>query len=191
MKVSLARAAMALVGAACVFGSAPAAAQNSLTFQGVTFQTVALDADTLQLTITNALSGGTGDWTDIVSLAAFEIKDIGDITGGQVVGGPGTWTNSDNSLSANGCVMGQTNGGCFTANAAVALTDSMTWTIDWTGSPDFLAPHLKVEFLNAQGGKQGSLLSMTIPAIPEPHTYALMLAGIGAIGFLAVRRRLG
>jgi hypothetical protein len=30
---------------------------------------------------------------------------------------------------------------------------------------------------------------LTITAVPEPSTYALMLAGLGAIGFLATRRR--
>lgn len=31
--------------------------------------------------------------------------------------------------------------------------------------------------------------SSTVPAVPEPETYALMLAGLGAIGFVATRRR--
>jgi hypothetical protein len=30
---------------------------------------------------------------------------------------------------------------------------------------------------------------MTITPVPEPSTYALLLAGIGAIGWLAKRRR--
>jgi PEP-CTERM motif len=29
----------------------------------------------------------------------------------------------------------------------------------------------------------------TVPAIPEPHTNLLMLAGLAAIGFMAMRRR--
>lgn len=32
-------------------------------------------------------------------------------------------------------------------------------------------------------------LTSTIAAVPEPETYALFLAGLGAIGFLAARRR--
>ena len=36
-----------------------------------------------------------------------------------------------------------------------------------------------------------ALLGLTVAVIPEPQTYALMLAGLGAIGFMARRRRQG
>lgn len=38
------------------------------------------------------------------------------------------------------------------------------------------------------GGYGGFLATVTAP-IPEPETYAMMLAGLGALGFLARRRR--
>jgi hypothetical protein len=37
------------------------------------------------------------------------------------------------------------------------------------------------------GNGQGSIA--TVPPIPEPNTYVLMLAGVGAVGFMARRRR--
>jgi hypothetical protein len=178
-----------LVATAAVL-SVGAVQANELTFQGVTFQTIAVDGDTLTLNILNALSGGTGNWADINFLNAFELKGIGDITGATLAG----WTvDVDNGLSANaGCDQGSTPGACFVhTGGALALTDNMSFTIDFTGSNlDFTAPHLKVQFFAEAGQTMatGDLLSQTIP-IPEPETYALMLAGLGIIGFLARRRR--
>lgn len=49
-------------------------------------------------------------------------------------------------------------------------------------------------FINIAGTPSSSALisvtaSATVPAVPEPETYALMLAGLGAVGFVATRRR--
>ena len=180
---------------ASAVSAAPAAA-NQLIFQGVTFETLAVDGDTLQLSILNATSA-TGDWTGIGFLKAFEIKDIpaaGEVTGASIISGPGAFSaDVANGLAGGpnlGCTTGGTDGACFTGTP-IAWTNSMIWTIDFTGATlDFSAPHLKVQFLiNADDtSNTGSLLSQTIP-IPEPGTYAMMLAGLGLMGFVARRRR--
>jgi len=178
--------ALASVAAAAMAFVMPATA-NTLTFQGVTFETLA-SGSTLQLTITNALTGGTGNWADVNFLKAFEIKGIGDVSGATLAG----WTaNIDNGLaSAAGCTTGGTPGACFTSTA-VALTDLMTFSIAFAGTNlNFDAPNLKVQFLTGQYDSKatGDLLSQTIPAIPEPEIYAMMAIGMGVVGW-AVRRK--
>jgi hypothetical protein len=179
------------IAAAAALVLAGSASANTLTFQGVTFTTTALDGDTLRLEIDDALTGGTGNWADINYLNAFELKNIGNVTGATLAG----WTASvDSGLSANaGCTTGGTPGACFThTGGALALTDHMVFDIDFTGTGlTFAAPSLKVQFFQnqIQDKATGDLLSQTIP-IPEPSTYALMLGGLGLIGFMARRRRL-
>ena len=181
--------ALAPVAAAMMAFVTPAAA-NTLTFQGVTFETLA-SGSTLQLTITNALSGGTGNWANVNYLKAFEIKGIGNVSGATLAG----WTtNVYNGLaSAAGCTTGGTPGACFYTSTAVALTDLMTFSIDFAGTNlNFDAPHLKVQFLTGQYDRKatGDLLSQTIPAIPEPEIYAMMAIGMGVVGWAARRKKL-
>ena len=55
------------------------------------------------------------------------------------------------------------------------VTDTVDRTYNFTG--------LRAEFLSSN-------VNATIaPSVPEPHSYALMLAGLGALGFVARRRR--
>lgn len=166
------------------------ATTNSLTFQGVTFNTWAIDADSLGLSILDA-TDATGNWDGISFLKAFEIKGIGNVTGASI-SDPGFSVYVDNGLSANlGCATGETPGACFAASTPLSLSDSMTWTMDFTGTDlDFGTPHLKVQFLtNLTDTKAtGDLLSQTIQPVPEPETYALLLAGLGLMGAVARRR---
>ncbi len=191
MQLKTALTAIAIAGGALASAPASAAADYSLLFQGVTFEIDVIDSDTLTLTMlgTNAASG---DWTGITKVNAFEIKEVGSFSTATATG-PGGFVNVDKELNASGCA-GGSGGGlhlCFSGLTAVA--PSLSWTIDVTGgswSIDPLGPSLKVRFANDGDDKVGSLLSKHLPPVPEPETYALMLAGLAAVGFM-VRRRKG
>ncbi len=179
--------------------SASSFADTSLTFQDVIFSTHAVDSDTLSFTITGA-NTADGNWTGVQYLKAFSFKDIGKIASSSVVSGPSfaSIIESGRELSANGCSGGMSGGACFTFAPPIALTNSMTWTIDFVAATgqvlDFSAPHLKVDFYTALADKKstGSLLSQNLPmvtSVPEPESYALMLAGLGLVGALVRRRK--
>lgn len=46
-----------------------------------------------------------------------------------------------------------------------------------------------VEGIKSEAGPSRYRISASVTPIPEPETYALMLAGLGAVGFVASRRR--
>jgi hypothetical protein len=150
------------------------------------------DADTLNIETIDA-TGATGNRSGANWLKACEINDIGSVTGASIVSGPRSFAaNVTNGLSASvGCTTGGTDGACFTG-AATALAPAMTRVIDFPGTGlNFAASHLKVQFLRDAGQNKatGDLLWRKIPPIPEPETYAMMLAGMGLVGVIARRRR--
>jgi len=162
-----------------------------LTFQDVTFSIEQIDSNTLKLRIQNALDA-SGDWASAVSISDFQFKDMGTPSGGSATGA-GTWIYTHDELNAGGCGGGDGAAKhCFDAVSPVALSNDMTWTIDFaSGALAFgpSGPHLKVRFLNAGGEKQGSLLSLNLPVeVPEPATGLLLLSGLALVRFVARRR---
>lgn len=187
MKTNIKRALSICAITAAGLG-ASTAAHAQLTFQGVTF-TPSWSGDTLTLEIDAA--NPTGDWATATTIGALQIKSIG--TWDSVVfSGPGAasgWTVSGEELSANGCDGGL--GGNQRACASgthVPLSDDMIFTYTFTGlNLTSMDPQVKVNFfVGDDTQKVGSLLSETVPVIPEPSTYAMLLGGLG---ILALARR--
>lgn len=109
-------------------------------------------------------------------------------------GGWSAWSSGDNWLNA------------FLVTTTGGTTGFGTGSFPWYSSPaaalnavngmsfSFVVPTTQnVKFTvadNVFGDNRGSL-SISIAPIPEPETYALMLAGLGLLGFIARRRRNG
>jgi hypothetical protein len=139
-----------------------------LTLDGVTF-TSSWSGNVLTLEIDAAKR--SGGWSGATGLAAVAIKGVGSYSSVSVSGGPGgtdAWKLSTSELKASGC-SGSSNGAagsrmCFYGQQ-IALADDMVFKFTFAGaSVATNEPHVKVEFVNAQGTKVGSLLSQVLPA---------------------------
>ena len=176
----------ALVAAGLGFSSA---AHAQLTFQGVTF-TPSWSGNVLTLEIDAA--NPTGDWATADFIGALQIKSVGswDLVSMTGPGAASGWSLAPDELTANGCDGGSAGNQRVCAfGTNVALTDDMIFTFTFTGgTQDFSMPHIKVLMFEDADSTQkvGSLMSLDVPAIPEPSTYAMLLGGLG---ILAVARK--
>ena len=92
--------------------------------------------------------------------------------------------------AAGGLTLNQVASGLGGSGIVFALTPAEQAQLDATmaanaGNEVFT---VGATFANAQGGPETIAAVRLVSAIPEPETYVLMLAGIGAIGFVARRR---
>ena len=177
---------------------------NTLTYQGVTFTTTALNSNELQLTITNAPSA-SGDWSGINYLESFAINNVGSFTSASVTGVSvnGTPVTNPFSYDAGGLSNGSPNGcnghgsgfACFLAGSSpLSLGNTVTFDIAFAGgTQNFSLPSLKIDFWADQSQTQstGSLLSMSIPvsATPLPASWTMMLSIlVMGLGFMVYQR---
>ena len=196
MSVSLSRMSV-LAASIAVIGLLSAPAQ-ALTSEGVVYTTSysSLGGDDWELTLTIDAALNTFGAT---ALTAVAINPGGSFSGVSLAASPpGTWNGHDGGLPAGSsptCNGSGTAFFCFDELTGAALTTSLlTFKFDFTDAGvDWSGPVVKVAWLdtennNSYGGDGGHHLSVQVP-VPEPGTYALMLAGLGVIGFIARRRQ--
>ena len=97
--------------------------------------------------------------------------------------GPGTWTltaDQNVTLDLVFAMHASNNTGAFLFDdLALIAGQTGTWQIDWVNNGDQNPSYSNL-----------TLFARDITtAVPEPETYALLLAGIGMMGFMAKRRR--
>lgn len=144
---------------------------------------------------TSGYSGGAG-YLNSVDIKAFSNYDSFTFT---VPGG--AWANPDGS---GGISNGNVNGSCNGANggfACIAATvprltvpnGSYTFTFNVVGATDLnttgINAHVGAGFSNEDGSGTYGILSQLTTPVPEPETYAMLLAGLGLMGFVARRRQ--
>ena len=215
MKLSKIFALIPIAAALLGFGS-PAAAD---TFQGtiwsLSYSGIALaDADPLHETYRIALGVdtngyiGTGSFLDQVALKVSSSLVSASLF--SAPGGTGAWSLASGGLNANGC---SGSGGGFECANSLSILNSgkgvainpgngvgvdYSWVFDLTMDngaliTSSLGDSVKARFVDSSGYKVGDLVSegitLTITPIPEPETYAMLLAGLGLMGFVARRRQ--
>lgn len=123
-----------------LLGSVSAMASNSaaynLTYQGVTFQTVATGRDTMTFSIFNALNAtGTGSrgWSGITGLRAFQLEFKDTNVTAATINGSTTGVSTKYGLTSTslGCTGTTTPGACFAFDPALALTNTMSWNLQF------------------------------------------------------------
>jgi hypothetical protein len=178
------------LGIAALAAAGGSAAQ--VTMDGVTFSS-SWSGNVLTIEI-DALAR-TGGWASATTIGALQVKNVGTFDSVTMTG-PGAasgWSIVANELEAGGCGGGLHAGMNACASGTwVPLDDNMVFVYTFTGAGlDLTNPHLKVNFFGTGPDKVGSLLSMNVPAVPEPSSYAMLLLGVGLLGFMGRRSRGG
>ena len=124
--------------------------------------------------------------TDFLSSGSFVLGLGGTNSGGSGSATGRAWGGSNNTaLSFSGANLLGTVGPLSGAAASGTATGSFVSVV----SPYSLT--IGVAISRASAGTSTGDLNFQVTPIPEPETYALMMAGLGALGFVARRRQRG
>lgn len=121
--------------------------------------------------------------------STFQTGSLGDVSNGLNAGGCSGSGSGFLCVSGSQALAGNY-GGSNAADFSFSFLVNLANGVSFDAALDGVGGIVKARY-TLGGDKVGALVSETIPAIPEPSTYALMLAGLAAVGFVARRRRLG
>jgi hypothetical protein len=185
---------------ACI-GLVSASAQAQLVNHGVTYTLTesfisgTQEQFTLDITGINAAADTEGGRSGVNSIAFTQPANFVSAN----LTSPTGWTYVPGGLNSTGCD-GTGNFFCFdnpaippTPGSPLAVNSSLqfvfTVTTSLAGSFPY-TPDFKIDWVGSQNNYDLVSLPLSpVPGIPEPGTYAMMLAGLGVIGYMARRRQ--
>lgn len=153
------------------------AAALSLVFGGAQAATVTL-TDDIELDPTFDVFGNSGDLTTDTF---------------QFLLAPGTWSLQDVTVNFTGATNAAISfdGGVFVPMSSFAVPGAFVFTQGYLGVVGNGVDYHTLTFSGFNAGTASVTVSalQTAAPVPEPETYAMMLAGLGALGFMARRRQ--